>query len=371
MASKRLKGGAWEYTLRAKVLPRPVYLRFRSEADGDEYVGKLQRLLDAGIVPPEFATRADAPRTVGQAIDAYLLGAPVKDCDERELLTIDRAIGSVALSQVDFAWCERWVRGMKQTAQLAPGTIKHRTGALARLFDWLMRRGDVVANPLRLLPRGFATYTAGDAAVLGALGQPVRVDVARWRRLGADEEAAIRRIFSFEKPEGKERALSLHENESLLLLFDLALETAMRLRECYTLDLDQIDLPGRTIYLDRTKNGDSRQVPLSSVSLARLQGRLHAGLQAGRLFPWWSGDPSERELRRVTALLSRQFARIFAAARVADFHFHDLRHEATCRLFERTTLSDLRISLITGHRDPRMLRRYANLRASDMADALW
>lgn len=367
MASKRFKGGAWEYTLRAKVLPRPVYLRFKAEADGDEYVAKLQRLLDAGIVPPEFATRADAPRTVGQAIDAYLVGSPVKDCDERELLTIDRMIGSVPLSQVDFAWVERWVRGMKQTAHLAPGTIKHRVGALARMFDWLMRRGEAVANPLRLLPRGFATYTAGDAAVLAALDKPVRTDVSRWRRLTSDEEAAIRAVFDQVKPADKERPLALPHKDDLLLLFDLALETAMRLRECYTLEVDQIDLPGRTIYLDKTKNGDSRQVPLSSVALAKLQ----AMPTAGRLFPWWNGDPSERELRRVTALLSRQFARIFAAAKVGDLHFHDLRHEATCRLFERTKLSDLRISLITGHRDPRMLRRYANLRASDMARELW
>lgn len=367
MASKRFKGGAWEYTLRAKVLPRPVYLRFKVEADGDEYVAKLQRLLDAGIVPPEFAVRADAPRTVGQAIDAYLVGHAVKDCDERELLTLDRMIGAVPLSQVDFAWVERWVRGMKQTAHLAPGTIKHRVGALARMFDWLLRRGEVVANPLRLLPRGFATYTAGDAAVLAALDQPVRTDVSRWRRLTAAEEIAIRAVFEQARPADKERPLALPHKADLLLLFDMALETAMRLRECYTLEVAQIDLPGRTIYLDRTKNGDNRQVPLSSVALAKLQA-LPPG---GRLFPWWNGDPSERELRRVTSLLSRQFARIFAAARVADFHFHDLRHEATCRLFERTKLSDLRISLITGHRDPRMLRRYANLRASDMANELW
>lgn len=368
MASKRFKGGAWEYTLRAKVLPRPVYLRFRSEADGDEYVGKLQRLLDAGIVPPEFATRADAPRTIGQAIDAYLLGYAVKDCDERELLTICRSIGSLTISHIDYQWVERWVRGMKQTSHLAPGTIKHRVGALARMFDWLMRRGELASNPLRLLPRGFATYTAGDAAVLAALDKPVRTDVSRWRRLAADEEAAIRAVFDQVKPADKERPLALPHKADLLLLFDLALETAMRLREMYTLTTDQINVSQKTIFLDKTKNGDSRQVPLSSVALAKLS---PYGDSSGRLFPWWSGDPSERELRRVTALLSRQFARIFAAAGVVDFHFHDLRHEATCRLFERTTLSDLRISLITGHRDPRMLRRYANLRASDMADALW
>jgi integrase len=54
-----------------------------------------------------------------------------------------------------------------------------------------------------------------------------------------------------------------------------------------------------------------------------------------------------------------------------DLNFHDTRHEATCRLYERTTLSDLQIAKITGHKDPRMLMRYANLRGSDLAEKLW
>ena len=58
-------------------------------------------------------------------------------------------------------------------------------------------------------------------------------------------------------------------------------------------------------------------------------------------------------------------------AKCEDLHFHDLRHEATSRIFERTTLNEIEISKITGHRDPRMLRRYANLRASNLAEKLW
>jgi integrase len=65
------------------------------------------------------------------------------------------------------------------------------------------------------------------------------------------------------------------------------------------------------------------------------------------------------------------WAQIAKKAGCDALHFHDLRHEATCRLFERTQLSDLQISLITGHRDPRMLRRYSNLRGSDLAAQLW
>jgi integrase len=88
-------------------------------------------------------------------------------------------------------------------------------------------------------------------------------------------------------------------------------------------------------------------------------------------FPWWNGETEDRILKRVSARLSRQFNRIFTAAGITDLHYHDLRHEATSRLFERTTLSDIEISKITGHKDPRMLKRYANLRGSNLADRLW
>lgn len=76
-------------------------------------------------------------------------------------------------------------------------------------------------------------------------------------------------------------------------------------------------------------------------------------------------------LARITSRLSRQFARVFDAAGCEDLHFHDLRHEATRRLYERTNLSDVEIASITGHRNLHMLKRYANLRGSVLAKRMW
>jgi hypothetical protein len=41
------------------------------------------------------------------------------------------------------------------------------------------------------------------------------------------------------------------------------------MREIYT--RAQVNLAKRTVYLERTKNGSSRQVPLSSVALAKFK----------------------------------------------------------------------------------------------------
>jgi integrase len=49
--------------------------------------------------------------------------------------------------------------------------------------------------------------------------------------------------------------------------------------------------------------------------------------------------------------------------------FHDLRHEAISRFFERG-LSVAEVALISGHRDVRMLFRYTHLRAEDVAKKL-
>ncbi len=50
-------------------------------------------------------------------------------------------------------------------------------------------------------------------------------------------------------------------------------------------------------------------------------------------------------------------------------HFHDLRHEAISRFFERG-LSVPEVALISGHRDYRMLFRYTHLRAEDIVGKL-
>jgi integrase len=57
-------------------------------------------------------------------------------------------------------------------------------------------------------------------------------------------------------------------------------------------------------------------------------------------------------------------------AGLEDLRFHDLRHEATSRFFERGTLDMMEIATITGHKTMHMLRRYTHLRAEDLAEKL-
>ena len=54
---------------------------------------------------------------------------------------------------------------------------------------------------------------------------------------------------------------------------------------------------------------------------------------------------------------------------IDNLRFHDLRHEATSRFFEKG-LNVMEVATITGHKNLRMLQRYTHLRAEDWAKKL-
>ncbi len=145
-------------------------------------------------------------------------------------------------------------------------------------------------------------------------------------------------------------------NHHLLPIVQLALETAMRQGELIRLCWEHIDLNRRTAHLPDTKNGETRTVPLSTMAvrvLRALPRSLH-----GQAF---SGITTEA--------IKHAYIRAVRRAGIEDLRFHDLRHEATTRLFEKG-LNIMEVASITGHKDLRMLRRYTHLKAEDLAKKL-
>ena len=70
-----------------------------------------------------------------------------------------------------------------------------------------------------------------------------------------------------------------------------------------------------------------------------------------------------------TNALKLAWGRLRVRAGLADLRFHDLRHEALSRFCE-LGLTIPELAVISGHKDPRMLFRYAHLRADDLARKL-
>jgi integrase len=129
----------------------------------------------------------------------------------------------------------------------------------------------------------------------------------------------------------------------------------MRLGELIRIESHHIRLDARTLLVPITKNDHPRTIPLSLVAAQQLEHLASAS--RGRLIPV-SACAVKLAWRRLTK-----------RAKITDLHFHDLRHEAITRLFERG-LSLPEVALISGRRDPRMLFRYTHLRAEDVAKKL-
>jgi integrase len=114
-------------------------------------------------------------------------------------------------------------------------------------------------------------------------------------------------------------------------------------------------LNDRFVRLHDTKNGESRDVPLSTRAYELLNG-LPRHI-SGRVF---ATTPDA---------VKKAFMRAVERAQLGDLHFHDLRHEATSRLAEKLD-NVLELSSVTGHKTLSMLKRYYHPRARDLARKL-
>jgi len=198
MATKRKRGAVWAYVVKRKgLLPRPLYLTFASEEEGDGYVKKLEALLDRGVLPDEFRAQQGEIITVEDAAREYLAAQHVPESEKRCLAVVVTRIGATRVRAINYKWAESWVTAMKREQNLSPVTIRHHVGALARCFDWGTRHSiaALAVNPLRLLPKGYATYTASDAKAARVLDGEAREDVERDQRLRPGDEARIRAIL--------------------------------------------------------------------------------------------------------------------------------------------------------------------------------
>lgn len=169
-------------------------------------------------------------------------------------------------------------------------------------------------------------------------------------------------------PRGRDRRFDEGEEQRLLDAIDLgrspymrplmvlAVETAMRQGELLSLTWSDVDFDKRVAHLDMTKNGESRDVPLST----RAAQALHE-LKAMQI--------DDRVVPSTRSAVQQAWGHLRVRAGIPDLRFHDLRHEGVSRLLERG-LNVIEAATISGHKELRMLQRYSHLRASDLVDRL-
>ena len=380
MASVQARSGKWQLRVVHKLLPKPFFDTFADEAEARAYGSQLEALLDRGIVPVELleaGKRGENP-LLKRLIDDALADASIAPSDKATLQLLSTAVGAVRLMSVTAAWADAWVVDLKTVQHLAPSTIRKRVESLARVIDhyWRLQTGrTVLANPLRLMPRGYSQATEREAAALQGAGLNVKQDVERDRRLSPAEQEACIAALAGQKRAGRERALEVDPEFSLL--FELIINTGLRLSEAYSLRVDQIDLVRWVIRVDGSKGHRGKLKPRVVPLVPALRGLLvdRCRGRVGLVFGFWDGTPEDK--KRCTGRLSSRFSTLFDFAGVVDCTEHDLRHEATCRWFElrqpgngHWVFSEIEVCKIMGWSDTRMALRYASLRGEDLSARL-
>lgn len=169
---------------------------------------------------------------------------------------------------------------------------------------------------------------------------------SRKRRISKDEIDRLRLAFGLGDGDVAETAT---HRTGLAFLF--ALETAMRSGEI--VGLQWADVRAKSVTLPKTKNGDQREVPLSS--RAR---QIIAALPRGE-GPVFGLDDQLRDVL---------FRKVRDRCEIPNLHFHDARAEAIWRLSKKIDVMEL--ARVIGHRDLRSLLLYYATSADELADRL-
>lgn len=278
-----------------------------------------------------------------------------------------------------------FARAVERYRESVVPLMRSQRSELARLA--IISRHDWASRPLRDLTPGVLSAWRDARLKSASAGTVLRemttirgvLEYAR-RDLGWLSSNPISEVRRPPEPPDRHRLISDAERDALLSAWGwegrvetvaheaacallVALETAMRAGEILGLEWSRVDLDKRVARLERTKNGDRREVPLSTraVELLRLmQGRRLAHVRApradGRI---WHIDVDT---------LGVLFRRARADAGIDDVRFHDSRATAITRLSR--ILGPLELARMIGHRDLGSLLIYYRETAESLAGRL-
>jgi integrase len=186
---------------------------------------------------------------------------------------------------------------------------------------------------------------------LGILNRKVTTNPARSVTHRREDNNRVRFLTEEEEkklPQLLETKWSCHLPE-----LDLAINTGLRKSSQHGLTWDMVDWKSRELHIPRTKNEEPLHVPLNDAALAALKILFARGEGRGRVFKSAkTGEPLENG--------RHWFDDALVAAKLKNFHWHDLRHTFASRLrMKGAPLED--IADLLGHKSLTMTRRYAHL----------
>lgn len=325
MATFRKRGNhQWQAEVRRKGWPYQTRT-FETKAAAEQWARDIESGMDKGT----FVSRTEAESTTlkeclvryAQEVTPHKKGATKELSVLRKLQADDLAHRFIAtIRGADVAE----YRDKRLAQGYAAATVVRELAVLSHVFNTAIRewRMESLSNPVELISKP-------------------KIRNKRDRRFTEQElEAIMRETESCELP----------------VIILLLTETAMRRGELAKLRWEHIDFQKRLAFLEDTKNKDDRFVPLSSRAIEALQSL------ARRI--------DGKVLGMTPDAITRAFSRACKRLEIKGARIHDLRHEATSRLFESGKFDMMEVASITGHKTLQMLLRYTHLRAEELAKKL-
>jgi len=232
-----------------------------------------------------------------------------------------RALEEIAPTDLDRIKSER-------ARQVKPSTINRELAFLKHVYNIAIRDGKTASNPVSKI-------------------RFLREPSGRVRYLTDEEEARLMRALPAEPDRQRIKVL---------------LQTGLRKSEFLGLRWKDIDLRAGVITIPRSKNGETRHVPMTT-DVRGILTRLPRPLDASALvFP---NSVGTRDYRWA----AKTFLAAVRAAQIDNFRFHDLRHTFASRLaMEAVDL--LAIKDLGGWKSLAMVQRYAHLSPEHHRDAI-
>ena len=315
----------WQAHVRRRGYPAQVKT-FDTKAAAEVWARRIEEEIDRGV----FVSRAEAENTtLAEALDRYAREVLPTKKSTRPVTyharNVREGLGALPLAAITSSVLAKY-RDQQMAKGYAAQTVKHDLSLISRVLNICIKEWGI---PL----------PAGNPVLQIKMPQ---VANARDRRLVGDEQAHL-------------LAAAQAYGGEIGPLITWAIETAMRRGEIAAMRWEHLDRKARVLLIPETKTGTPRRVPLSTAALAVLDG-LPRRLD-GRV---WAMRPDS---------ISQAFERVCRLANIEALTFHDLRHEATSRLFEKG-LNPMQVAAITGHKTLQMLKRYTHLRAEDLVGML-
>ena len=322
MATIRRRGATWQVQIRRHG-HAPLSRTFRLKSDAELWARQKEAQLDRGELPVDI--RALRSHTLAHLLERYAATiVPRKRSADRE-----RYMLRVVL---------RHPMARLSLHRLTPAEVaRYRDDRLVAVS------GDTVRRELAIVRHCLEVARSEWGFVMS-------VNPVRQVKLPRPSNPRERRATATEL----ELLLSACEATSsrwLPALIQLAVETGMRRSELLAMRWDDVDMVARTVLLRATKNGHPRTVPLSPRALEIIRDTPRVG---------------DTVLVVSANAVRLAWGRLRRRAGVSGLRFHDLRHEAVSRFFEKG-LNMPEVAAISGHRDPRMLMRYTHPKAAAIA----